>query len=210
MRTSLRLIPALLASLAAISCGGDGAPSEPETSVATVAISGKATVAPGATTQLTATAKNASGIEVTGLTVSWASTYPEIATVNGAGLVNGLTTGSTIITATVDGVPGLLGVTVSNGTNAPPPTADANVDAGGSNTFNPGSVEIAAGGTVSWTFNAGYGAGHNVTFDAVNGAPADIGTTETGSVSRSFPTAGTFNYHCTNHAGMTGTVVVHQ
>jgi len=210
MRISLGLIPAFFASLAAISCGGDGAPSEPETTVATVVISGKSTVAPGATSQLTATARNASGIEVTGLTVSWASTHPEVATVSGSGLVTGLATGNTSITATVEDVPGFLGVTVSNGTNAPPPTADANVDATGSNSFNPGSVEIAAGGTVSWTFSTGYGAGHNVTFDAVNGAPADIGTTETGSVSRSFPTAGTFNYHCTNHAGMTGTVVVHQ
>jgi plastocyanin len=209
MTIRFRLITALLGTVAVMSCGGDGAPSEPETTVTTVVISGTPTVAPGSTTQLTATAKNASGMEVGGLTTTWASTNPNVATVSAAGVVSGLTTGSTTIAATIETVPGYLNMTVSNGSNTPPPAPNASVDANASNSFNPGSVEIAAGGTVQWTFSTSYGGGHTVTFDAVNGAPGDIGTTESGSVSRSFPTAGTFNYHCSNHAGMTGTVVVH-
>jgi plastocyanin len=66
-------------------------------------------------------------------------------------------------------------------------------------------VDIAAGGTVTWTFETR----HNVTFSSVSGRPADIPNTSSGSVSRTFAQAGTFDYHCTIHTGMSGTVVVH-
>lgn len=87
----------------------------------------------------------------------------------------------------------------------PPPNA-ANVQATNALTFQPGSVTIAAGGTVTWQF---FGVGHNVTFTATPGAPADIsGVNMNVSIARMFTTPGTFNYHCTIHPGMAGTVVV--
>jgi plastocyanin len=76
---------------------------------------------------------------------------------------------------------------------------------GESNTFSPAAVTIARNGTVTWT-NA-TGTAHNVTF-AGTGAPANIANYSTGSNARTFATAGTFSYQCTNHSGMTGSVTV--
>jgi plastocyanin len=75
-----------------------------------------------------------------------------------------------------------------------------------SNTFSPSSVTIAATEAVTWT--NGSGTAHNVTFGQVTGAPANVPDFTNGSQSRTFPTAGTFPYQCTIHAGMTGQVIV--
>lgn len=58
---------------------------------------------------------DANGAVVTGRQVVWTSTNPAVATVNGAGVVNGLTDGTTNIQATtvVGGVVGSIAVTVS-------------------------------------------------------------------------------------------------
>jgi plastocyanin len=57
---------------------------------------------------------------------------------------------------------------------------------------------------VDFTFSAT----HNVTFSGA-GAPSGIPNTSSGTVRRTFNTAGTFDYSCTLHAGMVGTVIVH-
>jgi plastocyanin len=81
-------------------------------------------------------------------------------------------------------------------------------DGYGSTTFSfkPSEVAIARTGTVTWTNESGTG--HNVTFAASAGAPNDIPAYTSGSASRTFNTAGTFNYQCTLHSGMAGKVVV--
>ncbi|HEU4799858.1 MAG TPA: plastocyanin/azurin family copper-binding protein [Gemmatimonadales bacterium] len=87
-----------------------------------------------------------------------------------------------------------------------PPPASADVTATNGLTFNPASVQVATGGEVTWEFEA---TGHNVTFDAVAGAPADIGGSNADvSISRTFAAAGTFPYVCTIHPGMSGSVQV--
>lgn len=87
-----------------------------------------------------------------------------------------------------------------------PPPASADVTATNGLTFQPGTARVATGGEVTWEFEA---TGHNVTFDAVAGAPADIGGSNANtSISRSFATAGTFPYECTIHPGMSGSVQV--
>ena len=69
--------------------------------------------------------------------------------------------------------------------------------------FNPNSIAISAGGTVTWTNNDNTT--HTVTFDA----GPDCGRVSVGAtVSRTFDTVGTFTYHCTIHPSMKGTVVV--
>lgn len=69
--------------------------------------------------------------------------------------------------------------------------------------FDPQSLTVAAGTGVTWTNNDS--AAHTVTF---TGGP-DLGQFGTGdSVSRSFDSAGEFDYVCTIHPGMAGTVVV--
>jgi plastocyanin len=74
------------------------------------------------------------------------------------------------------------------------------------NIFSPDSVRIAVGGTVTFDWGAG-GVTHNVTFADVAGAPADIPNRNSGTVDRTFGTAGSFNYQCTIHPGMNGKVV---
>lgn len=73
------------------------------------------------------------------------------------------------------------------------------------NAFSPTSVTIARNGTVTWVNSTGVS--HNVTFSTA-GAPANIPNHSAGSNARAFATAGTFNFGCTNHPGMTGSVVV--
>jgi len=70
--------------------------------------------------------------------------------------------------------------------------------------FNPGSVSVTTGATVTWT-NSDTTI-HTVTADdgSFNSGNIAIGAT----YSRAFSSAGTFSYHCTLHPEMTGKVVV--
>jgi len=72
--------------------------------------------------------------------------------------------------------------------------------------FAPASVTITRGGTVTWS--NGNGVAHNVTFASATGAPANTGNFSSGTVSRTFNTAGDYSYSCTIHSGMNGTVKV--
>ena len=70
--------------------------------------------------------------------------------------------------------------------------------------FNPGSLSVAMGATVTWT-NSDTTI-HTVTADdgSFNSGNIAIGAT----YSRVFSSAGTFSYHCALHPEMTGKVVV--
>ena len=88
----------------------------------------------------------------------------------------------------------------------PPNPMSAVVEATPLSTFDPSSVTIAIGGTVTWFFGS---VGHNVGFDPVQGAPPDItGTNSSTTISRTFTQSGTFPYVCRIHAGMSGRVIV--
>ena len=81
-----------------------------------VTVTGTATVATAATTQLTAVTTPAGVITNDGTgggTVTWTSSNPAKATVDQNGLVKGVAAGTTIITAEFRGVVGELKVTVS-------------------------------------------------------------------------------------------------
>jgi plastocyanin len=70
--------------------------------------------------------------------------------------------------------------------------------------FQPGSVEVPVGGSVTWTNNGS--ATHTVTSDS---GAFDSGQLAPGATfSQTFDTAGTFTYHCSIHPQMTGTVIV--
>ena len=75
------------------------------------------------------------------------------------------------------------------------------------NSFFPTSLTVPAGTVVTYAWQAGSNV-HNVTFANTPGAPGDISDRTTGDINRTFGTAGTFNYSCTNHGGMNGTVTV--
>ena len=74
--------------------------------------------------------------------------------------------------------------------------------------FNPSSVVVKTGSTVTWTWNDGTTA-HNVTFTSgPTPRPADSGTMSSGTYPATFTALGTYGYHCTIHAGMSGTITV--
>jgi plastocyanin len=74
------------------------------------------------------------------------------------------------------------------------------------NLFDPANLTVASATTVTWTWNGTVD--HNVTWEGA-GAPAPSPTQTTGTYTRSFSTAGTFDYFCTIHGqGMSGTITV--
>ncbi len=99
-----------------------------------------ASVAVGATVQLTATPKDASGYPLSGKTVTWASGNSTVATVSQSGLVTAATVGSAAITATSDGQSDSSSVTVAA---APLPVASVAV--------TPATDSIQAGQTAQLT-----------------------------------------------------------
>jgi plastocyanin len=86
-----------------------------------------------------------------------------------------------------------------------PTSAAVTVGPNGTLTYAPSSVDIAAGGTVTWTWAGGIA--HSVTSDT---GVFNSGIMTGGTFSFTFPTAGTFHYHCLVHGFiMAGTIVVH-
>lgn len=181
--------------------GGDGSP--PVFTAVTVAPS-PAGVAVGASLQLTATPRDQFGNPMAGVAAAtWQSSNPALATVSSSGAVTGVAAGSVTITATMThaGTTRSGAATVSVGTTTNPGTATVRtVD----RSFSPRAVTIATGGTVTWEFTDT----HNVTFRGSAPTGGSIGNTSSGSVSRQFGTAGTYNYDCSLHSGMSGTVTV--
>lgn len=137
--------------------------------------------------------------------VVWSSSNETVATVNQAGRVTGVAAGNATIRATAQADATKFAeaqVTVT----APAFPLVASVTATTESQFTPGSVDIAATGTVTWTFQS---IAHNVTFGGAAGAPSSVPTSANTNVSRTFNQAGSFSYTCTLHPGMDGTVVVH-
>lgn len=70
--------------------------------------------------------------------------------------------------------------------------------------YAPNPIVLSPGGTVTWTNND----------STAHTATADDGSWNSGTIasggkySRTFPSAGTFTYHCTFHRGMVATVTV--
>lgn len=72
------------------------------------------------------------------------------------------------------------------------------------NKFTPADIQVSPGQAVTWTWAQGS-VTHNVTFsDGTGSGDKDAGST----FAKTFATAGTFQYRCTIHAGMDGSVLV--
>jgi len=67
----------------------------------------------GESAQLTAEPLDVTGAVLSGRAVTWTTSRPSVASVNGSGVVTALTPGSAVITATVEGRSGVAAVTVS-------------------------------------------------------------------------------------------------
>lgn len=74
-----------------------------------------------------------------------------------------------------------------------------------SNSYSPNLVNLARGGTVVWLW-ADTTSLHDVTF---HDPLLSSATKNSGSHSITFQTSGTFDYACTVHLGMKGSIVVH-
>jgi plastocyanin len=71
--------------------------------------------------------------------------------------------------------------------------------------FSPSFLTISLGTTIRFNIT---GVAHDVTFQAVTGAPQSIPVTTNQVVSRTFNTKGTFPFDCQTHPGMSGSVTV--
>lgn len=184
--------------------GGDGGPG-PTATVASV------TVVPSATTTsicgnvtLAATPRDAQGNALT-RAVSWnqPAAFLSLSATTGASVTGtGIGVGTANVTASSDGqtsAPVAIAVAASG---AAPATAAVAATAGSA--FSPACVELAVGGSVTWTFAAL----HNVTFQGAGPTGGNINDQSSGTASRTFPAAGNYEYRCTLHAGMNGRVVV--
>jgi plastocyanin len=73
------------------------------------------------------------------------------------------------------------------------------------NAFSPASLTVSAGSTVTWKNEDPYA--HTVTMQGTNGF--DSGSLDTGKTfTETFTTPGTYNYVCSIHPSMTGTITV--
>jgi trimeric autotransporter adhesin len=206
LRRSSRLM--LLATLFA--CGGGGADmqepggsGDPSVLALTTPAS---TLGVGGSIQLNAVPKDESGNTVAGLPApTFTSSDPGKASVDASGIVTGTAPGTVTITATLS-VNGRTLTATAQLTVTPPPPGGGNLVTTTGATFSPSSVTIAQGDSVRWVF---AGATHNVTFLGIPPVGGDIPDQAPGSsVTRTFTAAGTYDYECTRHSGMNGTVSV--
>ncbi len=93
------------------SCGG-GETAAPKVVATVDVLPTSLSLAPGQSTPLAATAREASGEVITGRAVSWISSDPSTATVSAGGVVTAVRDGSTSVTASIDGRTGTASVVV--------------------------------------------------------------------------------------------------
>ena len=123
-----------------------------------------------------------------------------------------------LVTISACGGSGSSGGNVSTGPGnpPPPPPPPSNSVVLANQAFSPASLNVSLGATVTWDWNdcsgtGGYGPGtcvqHSVVFD--DGSNIASPVQDQGTFTRTFSTAGSFNYHCGIHgAAMTGKIIV--
>jgi amicyanin len=99
----------------------------------------------------------------------------------------------------------------SQGTATPPPSNSSSPNASNKVTitnfsFSPTDITIKKGTTVTWTNNDSVQ--HTVTADSGDDGPKSQPLSSGQTYSFTFSDEGTFNYHCTFHPEMHGTVTV--
>lgn len=194
-----RLAPALAAAVAlstatACSGGGGGGSTGPVTVASVTLSSSSETLLPGATAQLTATARGADGAALSGRTITWTSSREAVATVSATGLVTAVDTGTATVKATSEGREATATITVVPPIGliqVTPATADLLVNA---------TVQLAA---TPRTADGVALTGRPITWSSDNTAVATV--TASGLVTARG--AGTTNVTATS-AGVTGSVEV--
>jgi hypothetical protein len=98
---------------AALTVGTTAAPVSPKVARVSVQLS-KSSLVVGDSTQATAAAFDSTGAAVTNVSVSWSTASTTLAQVDGTGKVKSMATGSTAVVATVNGVTGNAGLTITS------------------------------------------------------------------------------------------------
>ena len=150
-------------------------PPPPAAVVATVTVSPpSATIAAGASQQFTATASDASGQPISGVTFTWTSTAPTVATVNASGLATAVAPGNAGIVATA---PNGVADTAELRVNAPaslPPTRFSEIHYDNAGTDLNEAIEIE--GPANTDLNGWSVVLYNFTGGAMYGTRALSGT----------------------------------
>ena len=113
------LVTAAALGSATVTATSEGKSSSATITVASVPVASvtvsptSASIAVGATQQLSAVTKDSAGASLAGRVVTWASSNPAVATVNSSALVTGVAAGSATITATSEGKSGTSVITVT-------------------------------------------------------------------------------------------------
>ncbi len=208
MRAPIAGLTAILLSTACGGGGGGGGVVNPPTTgtVSGTVVDQTATAVPSASVALSAT-----GQTTRQATTNTAGAYSfanvpvgtwTVTVTPPSGYTLGAGTGTTSVTVVGGQQANATAITLNKtgGGTLPPLTATVTMQ---NTQFSPQNVEIRVGGNVRWTNNDQLT--HNATFSNV--ATADLTNGQT-SAAITFNTAGTFNYSCTFHAGMSGSVTV--
>jgi plastocyanin len=211
MRTSLSGIATLLivAGIGAGCGGGDSGPGPGPTDpvLTTVEVTPATatlfTVAPGNTVTLAVVGKDQDGQTMAGLgSASFSSDNSAVASVSDVGTITAGAAGTAGIAVSLTAG----GATATGTTTVTVQVAPASAGVVAPQlAFQPATVDVSAGGTVTWTFGSIQ---HTVTF-TTGGAPADVPDLQDGSAARTFPNNGAFGYRCSIHPQMSGAVRVH-
>ncbi len=167
------------------------------------------TLAPNAQVVYTVTTRDAHGNPANGVTIDWAVGVGGGSITPGQNITggNGTATATRTLGAGLGDQTATATATGLSGSPATFTTTAAVIVQVANNSFTPSSVTVPINGTVSWQWQGTTNL-HNVTFTPATGVPTGIGDRSTGSESRAFTVAGTFNYSCGNHPGMNGSVTV--
>jgi plastocyanin len=196
----------VLLAAAVTGCGGDSsepAPRVPTDLEVTPSTATLFSAAPGNTIQVTVVTKDQDGTPMDAVgPIGFSSSDETVSTVDQDGTVTAVGAGSAQITASLSADEITLSDVTTVTVDDAPATATVTAP---EFAYEPDTVDVSAGGAVTWTFG---GLPHTVTF-ITPGAPESIDGLQDGSLSRAFPASGVFEYRCGFHSGMAGIVRVH-
>jgi plastocyanin len=213
-----RRAAALVAALLAAACGGDNGTTPPPPAGATQLVKSSGDqqawyLDNPLPDPYRVVALNVDGQPVPGVAVTWAVTSgggtvdPPQTETDAAGLATtthtlGPATSTQSVTAIAPGVPVVEFTAMAS---SPPSSGDVTV---GNDFFSPRDMIVQVGGTITWTWSQGAVI-HNVTYTTgPSPLPERSPTQDTGTHSNTFTTVARYEYACTIHAGMEGTVAV--